>query len=151
VLWAKGRSANSPGQPPSIQEHCGDVYRAARFLWDAVSADVASAMAIDLDSLQSDLKPLLLLSALLHDIGKANSSFQKLVRGNREKRQPVRHEILSALLVSGDTFFRPWLMSALTNQEIWIVAWSVGGHHLQMHGESDRENPLLRLAGADKT
>src|SRR5262249_8867864 len=39
ALWAKGRSANFPGQPPSIQEHCGDVYRAARFLWDAVSAD----------------------------------------------------------------------------------------------------------------
>jgi len=153
ALWAKGRSANFPVEPRTVEGHCQDVCRAAMFLWDAVSPDLASAMAIDLDLLRRDVQPLLLLSALLHDIGKANSSFQKLVKGKREKRQPVRHEILSALFVSGDTFLGPWLRSALTDQEMWIVAWSVGGHHLQMQAQTelDRENPLLRLAGSDKT
>ncbi|HHT9135422.1 MAG TPA: CRISPR-associated endonuclease Cas3'', partial [Candidatus Avalokitesvara rifleensis] len=106
-----------------------------------------------MDSLRRELRPLYLLAALLHDIGKSNSSFQNLVRGNREKRQPVRHEILSALLVSGDSFLKPWLRGALTEQEIWAVSWSVGGHHLQMQEQTelDSESPLLKLAGSDKT
>lgn len=153
ALWAKGKSASFPDNPPSVEAHCKDVCRAAMSVWNAISADLASGLAIDLDLLGREMRPLLLLSALLHDIGKANSSFQKLVRGNREKRQAVRHEILSALLVSGEMFLRPWLRGVLTEQEIWAVAWSVGGHHLQMHAQTelDRENPLLRLAGSDKT
>jgi CRISPR-associated endonuclease/helicase Cas3 len=152
ALLAKSRSRHFPVDPPTVESHCKDVHRAAVALWDAVEADLASALQLDIDKLRSELRPLYFIAALLHDIGKANSSFQRLVRGNREKRQPVRHEILSALLVSGESFLGQWLSEALTDKEVWALAWAVGGHHLQMRAQNgtDRENPLLRLAGSDK-
>src|SRR5207245_10203972 len=54
---------------------------------------------------------------------------------------------------SAYTFIEPLLSSALTDIEMWIVGWSGGRHHLQMQAQTelDRENPLLRLAGSDKT
>src|SRR5882724_8455770 len=151
-LWAKSTSRHFPVAPPTVESHCNDVYRVALALWDAVEIDLASALQLDVDELRRELRPLYLTAALLHDIGKANSSFQRLVRGDREKRQPVRHEILSALLVSGESFLGQWLREALTAEEVWALSWAVGGHHLQMRAqtETDRENPLLRLAGSDK-
>jgi CRISPR-associated endonuclease/helicase Cas3 len=61
--------------------------------------------------------------------------------------------VLSALLVSGKRFLGPWLEQALTEQGVWAVAWAVGGHHLQLQSQTelDRENPLLRIGGSDKT
>jgi CRISPR-associated endonuclease/helicase Cas3 len=151
-LWAKSRSRNFPVSPPTVESHCRDVHRAALALWHSLEDDLATALEADKTLLRTELRPLLLLAALLHDLGKANSAFQRLVQGNREKRQPVRHEILSALVISDPSFLGPWLRAALTEQEIWALAWAVGGHHLQMRTrtETDREDPLLRIAGTDK-
>jgi len=153
LLWAKSRSRNFPGNPPTVEGHCCDVHRSAVALWDSIEDDLAQTLKVDKTVLRSELRPLLRLAALLHDLGKANSAFQRLVQGNREKRQPVRHEILSALLISDPSFLGNWLRSALTEQEIWTLAWAVGGHHLQMRTrtDSDREDPLLRIAGSVKT
>lgn len=153
ALWAKSTTKRYPVDPPTIEKHCKDVHRAAVSLWNSVECDISAALETSLDMLRRELRLLFLLAAFLHDIGKANSSFQSLVHGDRRKRQPVRHEILSALLVSRYQFLGQWLRGALTEQEVWAVAWAVGGHHLQMwqQTELDRENPLLRLAGADKT
>lgn len=153
VLWAKSSSKQFPDGPPTVEKHCRDVYHAAVSLWKAVESDLASALRVSVDTLRRELQLIYYLAALLHDIGKANSSFQKLVRGNREKRQPVRHEILSALFVSSEQFLGQWLGGALTEQETWAVAWAVGGHHLQLQAQTelDRENPLLRVVGSTKT
>ncbi|MBI1893416.1 MAG: CRISPR-associated helicase Cas3' [Candidatus Rokubacteria bacterium] len=153
ALWAKSKTKRYPVDPPTIENHCKDVHRAAVSLWNSVECDISAALKTSLDMLRRELRLLFILAAFLHDIGKANSSFQSLVHGDRKKRQPVRHEILSALLVSGSQFLGQWLRSALTEQEVLAVAWAVGGHHLQMwqQTELDRENPLLRIAGADKT
>src|SRR5262245_13238999 len=97
-LWAKSAVRKSTGKPPTIVEHCREGLGAADPIWGAIEDDLAAATKIPITELQARLRPLFRAAALLHDIGKANSAFQAMLRPGRQgkERQPVRHEILSA-------------------------------------------------------
>ena len=97
------------------------------------------------------LRELVLIGALLHDLGKANNIFQKKIRKEirRDRRQPMRHEILSALIVAGCKEeckpFSQWLEKEIFNHRenanhlVWMLSWTVGGHHLKLHHIADYE------------
>ena len=55
------------------------------------------------------------VACLCHDIGKANGSFQKMVRRQLDpKLQPARHELLSALLLMDKNYpIREWAVNLL--------------------------------------
>ena len=77
-----------------------------------------------------DLRPFYqhcLLSCLLHDIGKANSGFQKMVR--REGPQIIRHEHLSGILLWLPEM-QAWLTS-IPGADKKIILSSVVCHHLK--------------------
>lgn len=64
----------------------------------------------------------------LHDLGKANSGFQAAIKGDRDA-QVIRHEHLSALLLSLPTFVR-WL-GLVRRIDPDILVPAVAGHHLR--------------------
>lgn len=101
---------------------------------------------------------LILMAAALHDLGKATNLFQGMLIGDeklRHKNHPVRHEVLSALLIVHlDTPIMTWcnkVFGGMRNNFLWMLSWIVGGHHLKLHEdpsfarkETDR---LVRVQG----
>lgn len=99
-----------------------------------------------------------LLGAIFHDLGKATNLFQGMLSGDkdlRKRRHPVRHEILTALLLTQvDNPIRDWAQEALGANGAhfpWMLSWVAGGHHLKLHQdqpylkkETDR---LVRIQG----
>lgn len=66
------------------------------------------------------------VACALHDLGKANDTFQNMLQ--RQERQFVRHEHLSAFLLDSGDFPR-WLESRMVDTDVVISA--VLGHHLR--------------------
>jgi CRISPR-associated endonuclease/helicase Cas3 len=102
------------------------VCEAAVAIWEGVEGNLAELTGTEAADLRRRLRPLFLVAALFHDIGKANSAFQAMLRATGE-RQPVRHEILSAMLLAKQA-----LLSGLDLRELWFLVWAVAGHHLKM-------------------
>ncbi|MBU4448109.1 MAG: CRISPR-associated helicase Cas3', partial [Proteobacteria bacterium] len=83
---------------------------------------------------------LVLSAAVFHDLGKATDLFQAML-GNSvplgKKVHPVRHEVLSALLVSLlESPLKPWVQEIYKpyGEEFpWMISWVAGGHHLKLH------------------
>ena len=75
----------------------------------------------------------------LHDVGKANDSFQACLR-NRSERQLIRHEHLSGLIIWLPPI-RNWLGQEL-NLDIQLLISSAIGHHLRV-GRDDFAAKLI--------
>ena len=150
-LWAKSQEKKT-GRSVTLAEHIGAVYTAAKCIFD----EIAAFLPRELD--RSALKEIVYASAVLHDIGKANNAFQEMLRGRLRKNQPLRHEVLSALVITGATEetkdFSDWLCGQAfphrSPEWIWMVAWAAGGHHLKLHHYADYERgALARVSAVD--
>jgi len=104
---------------------------------------------------------LALLGAIFHDLGKATNLFQGMLRHEKEfinKTHPVRHEILSALLITQlDNQIKRWAQQAFEGYGenfLIMLSWVAGGHHLKLHkdrAESKNESDkLVRVQGTPK-
>jgi CRISPR-associated endonuclease/helicase Cas3 len=129
--------AKSGTDGPTIAAHCRDVREAA----EAILAAVGNDLAMIVPGLTVRLPNLLAAAALLHDILKANSAFQDMVRLPRgqARRQPVRHELLAAVLLTNEGPLADWFRRVLPDEsDRWAVVWAVAGHHFKM------TNPALK-------
>ncbi len=68
-----------------------------------------------------------LAACLLHDLGKANSGFQRMLR--RKGRQQLRHEHLSAIFLFSDEI-KKWL-ATINDLDDRVIVSAVLGHHLK--------------------
>jgi len=78
------------------------------------------------------------IACIAHDLGKANSHFQEMVSRKRTLPQGIRHEHISALILS-DPKILDWLR-ANPNLDVEAIISAVGGHHLKtppMNGQDD--------------
>ena len=149
TYWAK-KPFN--GVAPTVVEHTDDVCEAAMSVWRSTARDLTlAAGAEDLETLDS----LLQCAARLHDVAKVNSAFQQmmLARPGDPQRQPVRHEILAAWLLSDSSLLGSWFLVLRAPEEMWPIVWAVAGHHLKMgdpkHADMPGQPPaLFSLANA---
>lgn len=159
ILFGKSQREETDQEPVSLLNHTKAVVEAARVILDEVEGFLPSELA------SLDLRRLVLAGAVLHDIGKANSIFQGKLLPRREEfpkipwnqRQPLRHEGLSALVIAGydkaAEEFSDHLATELffewenPEKARWMLAWLVGGHHLQMHHAEDDSSEMVRISG----
>ena len=153
------KSQREEGQAVSLRDHTRAVVAAAQVILDQVCAFLPASVDPD------KLRQLSLAGAVLHDAGKANSVFQGkmeplphgFARVPWNLAQPLRHESISALVVAGYVpaaeEFAEHLRTRLftewddPKQAGWMLAWMIGGHHLQMHHAGDDSAGMVRISG----
>ena len=130
-LLAKSlKPVDDPAHPPTATTYTGHtvaVVTAALVLLTHRGAAALKAAGLPPDLLDR-LRRIVLLAALIHDLGKASSHFQALVR-KQGTGQLVRHEAVSAWLAWREPL-RTWLAGGLTKPEdISIAIAAAAGHH----------------------
>jgi CRISPR-associated endonuclease/helicase Cas3 len=112
------KSAGSDGKPEDLLEHTLAAVRLARDLCDRLPLP---------PEVRIDLRSRLELAAALHDVGKAASGFQQVLRGERKDWNGWRHEALSAGFASA-------LKCAVPDEVIFAVLF----HHKEIPGDTKR-------------
>jgi CRISPR-associated endonuclease/helicase Cas3 len=125
--------------------HLRAVERAGESIVEIAGELVLQQLALPKNPWLSRLRRAVRVGSLCHDLGKANDGFQRMVRGQLDpKRQPVRHELLSALLLTDkNNPIREWALRLLSEEgddqdaEMLLdcVIGAVGGHHTKLDEE----------------
>lgn len=120
-------------RPPDsiyLPTHLKDVLAAANQMLDTTAAIQLAAIGLSRDAWEGELRRVVRLAAALHDLGKCNDQFQKMLR-KPSAGQTLRHE-WATLLILQRSGWHDWLRPALgDNDEIaWrMVRWCIAGHH----------------------
>ncbi|MCA6522298.1 MAG: CRISPR-associated helicase Cas3' [Pseudanabaena sp. M135S2SP2A07QC] len=132
--------------------HTIDVVRAAESILEIISADLKRFFQLT-DEQIPILWATVRLAAFCHDWGKANNGFQDMVRKKR-KDQVIRHEHLSALMISLPEV-RQWLQNSpegIPKADFELVRLLVLGHHLKAvsRKRSDFYTEFCKFCSKDK-
>lgn len=137
----------------SYTGHIAAVMKSAQTLTDELGETILKQLGLNvaLERFKNTVK----LGAYLHDWGKANQHFQEMVflksidpkstdekllkykrklqAASREhnKRQMLRHEVISGILALEVDSFRTWLEEC-PNTDLMVAIWAAMGHHLKM-------------------
>lgn len=157
-LLAKSWGQEVPGEDPPtfarLVPHLRAVERAGESIVEITGELILRQLDLPLDPWLSRLQRAVRVGCLCHDIGKANEGFQKMVRGELDPRkQPARHELLSALLLADKTSpVRAWALEQLklsgengdSETLLDCVIGAVAGHHLKLDEEWKKAALALR-------
>lgn len=119
----------APRRAETLVGHTECVLRAAEEMLPFLASGLQQAFGFSKEELEAWSRAFL-LSAWVHDWGKANDHFQDLLL-NRLKEQGIRHETLSMVLLS---LLSSWVFPKTCNLPPWAVKGvflSVGLHHLK--------------------
>ncbi|MBE7413648.1 MAG: CRISPR-associated helicase Cas3' [Leptospiraceae bacterium] len=99
-LWAKRFDEKIKNKEELyLVPHLKAVELAGKKLSQSIGKNVLHSVGLESVVWQERLNIILPLSCLLHDLGKANDWFQKMITNNIRERQPIRHEFLSIILI----------------------------------------------------
>jgi CRISPR-associated endonuclease/helicase Cas3 len=134
--------------------HLRAVERAGESIVEVAGETILEQLDLPLDPWLSRLRAAVKTACLCHDIGKANEGFQKMVRGQLDpSRQPARHELLAALILSDkDSPIRAWALEQFNQFTekgeaetlLDCVIGAVAGHHLKLDEEWNKAALALR-------
>lgn len=136
--------------------HVRAVARAGESIVEAVGEIILANLNLPLDPWLSRLQRAVNVACLAHDIGKANECFQLMVSGKLDPRkQPARHELLSAILLMNNDAIKEWALEMLTEKSKFddgemllnCVIAAVAGHHLKMDDKWKRASIAIRAGG----
>lgn len=161
VLLAKSWVATQTNErPPSyarLVPHHRAVERAGTSIVEAAGELILRQLDLPLEPWLSRLERAMKAACLCHDLGKANEAFQLMVRHRLDPaRQPVRHELLSALLLEDkESIVRAWVLKLLTHDGEygdgdWLldcVIGAIGGHHVKLDDEWKKAAVALQGSG----
>lgn len=161
VLLAKSWSMTQAHEhPPSyarLVPHLRAVERAGASIVEASGKLILRQLDLPFEPWFSRLDRTVKVACLCHDLGKANEAFQLMVRRKLDPtRQPVRHELLSALLLEdSESFVRAWALMLLTHDGEyddgdWLlncVIGAIGGHHVKLDDEWEKAAAALQGSG----
>jgi CRISPR-associated endonuclease/helicase Cas3 len=146
-LLAKGlRTPGSAARHETLRGHVCDVVAVMRVLVTEHAHSALQALGLakaDVDTFAGAL----IRAAFLHDLGKANSGFQAMVR-KQAQTQPFRHEVLSLWLLHRHEEFRAWLFDGLHPEAEALATAAVLCHHLKA---SDLNGPRRPKPGSGMT
>jgi len=128
-LLAKSVDRHNPTSHATLKQHLADVFDSAIGVVDASGRDQLAAFDLHVSQWEDRFRQTVLLSTAIHDLGKANSHFQRMI-GGESVQQPIRHEWVSVWLAEQPAM-KMWLLPAVYGCErCWHIAMAaVAGHH----------------------
>ncbi|TWU43857.1 putative CRISPR-associated nuclease/helicase Cas3 [Novipirellula aureliae] len=128
-LLAKSVDGTDASQHTTLRQHLADVFESAIGVVDASGCDQLAAFGLSPSQWYDRFRQTVLLSAAIHDLGKANNHFQRMIAGD-SKPQAIRHEWISVWLAE-QPVVKAWLLPAVDRCErCWHIAMAaVAGHH----------------------
>lgn len=129
-LLAKSYDREKHGYSPPdyalLTQHSRDVANACDALASAAGHTALHNAGLDPSEFER-FRLTLRANGWIQDLGKASSHFQRMVSGDQQIRQLVRHETISAMLMLLDERFRKWLSPL--SKTILASVWGAMGHH----------------------
>ncbi|MBY0548442.1 MAG: CRISPR-associated helicase Cas3' [Candidatus Obscuribacterales bacterium] len=119
---------DSPPDYALLTQHSRDVVAACSTLTVVLADLCLHNVGLEIEEYSTRLAFCLRTSGWLQDLGKANSHFQRLVGGDRNIQQLLRHEWISAILVWQDSQLRDWLKS-VPEPDLLFAIWGAVCHH----------------------
>lgn len=143
-----------------LHTHLRFVQSAGETIFEMIGEKVLDQIGLNSEIWLSRLKRGLSAACLYHDIGKANDGFQKMIQGKPKlspKLQPIRHELLSALLLAEEGEVRTWAVNNLSEygklddaeELLECVIAAVGGHHRKLGEKWTEKNHTASIALRD--
>jgi len=143
------KRAADPGKPEEGQTllgHTKFVIRTMSTLKNLLSEAIQELIQGEISG--SAWQDCALAAAWLHDLGKANDHFQRMLRDPRF-RQGARHETLGLIVI--DDLLAPWLKSFWDRHPPWLQAavyFAVAGHHLKFPDLQARGGQEITFLGS---
>ncbi len=131
LLAKNSQNPDSPRGAETLLGHTANVMAAAETLLEETAVAQLSAIGLPGTVWRERFCRAVLLAAFCHDLGKANDQFQSMVRHKRGRKQAIRHEALSFLIIQ-ETDLKEWLSAILKEPEdLSFLLWAAAGHHRQ--------------------
>jgi CRISPR-associated endonuclease/helicase Cas3 len=161
-LLAKSWKPDSGRTPPDharLPNHLLAVQSAAEAIVDVCGETILANLDLPIERWLARLRLAVALAALLHDLGKANSYFHRMVRGDKghpSTAQPIRHELISALILLHNIGgFSDWVRQRIdaskqtdvASELLKSIIGAVAGHHVKLDSEWTKAFPVDQGGG----
>ncbi len=138
LLAKSSKDPDNPRPEETLVGHTEAVMEAATVFDEVLTEGIISILGGEFS--KELWRNALFCSVWLHDLGKANDHFQKMIR-NRTYQQGIRHEALGIVVAA--EFLSPWLKHVWSqrNYPEWFwpsIIFAVAGHHLKFPDKKDR-------------
>jgi len=131
------KSCNTPDDPPTWATLLGHTMQAVtcgNAMAERWSTDYLRAFGLPV-AWESDLREAVTAALAIHDLGKANQQFQRLVRHQHKGlRQAMRHEVIGLYWILQNESFQVWLLPYEEMRMRNAVLCSLAGHHTKYDG-----------------
>lgn len=131
LLAKKSKSPDAPNVHETLAGHIMDVVAVADTLVSSWGGVFLTSMGLS-ESLSGALASALLKGALLHDLGKANHQFQRMIRSEDYTPQAVRHELISLAILLRFEMLDRWLFPDGDDLVRKAALFALVGHHLRI-------------------
>jgi len=151
------KAASDPAHPDeacTLEGHSLETLRTGERILDVVATDALVALGLDEAPWGPRLRQAVRRACFSHDLGKANTHFQALVRGGgRTSPQAYRHEQVGMWLLSEEGALANWMLGDAEEPVRLAILCAVGAHHLKFdtarleYGQPPAPASLTILAG----
>lgn len=133
VLMAKSVAAGRLVPPSAtLRGHLAQVTSVAQCVSETWGARALLTVGLPPSLWLDRLQRALPRSAFLHDMGKANDHFQRMIRHPGQVRQAFRHEWISLWLALAEPSLLTWLTQDCDDLTGFALLAAAGGHHLKL-------------------
>lgn len=129
------KSTTTPDSPANYESYSGHILEATNVAHHLVTTRgryFLGSMGLDVTFWLNKLESATSRGAFIHDIGKANHQFQRMLRGESAHTvQAFRHEIISLKLALTWQPVSEWLFEGCSDDTRYAILFSAVGHHLK--------------------
>ncbi len=146
LLAKSSRDPFHPQRRETLISHTVETARVALGICDRFGPAFAQSFGLGPKEVLPTLRAAASRGAFLHDLGKANHQFQRMLRVPNAPRQALRHELLSAWLPLHLPSLSDWIFDGQPEIVRYSSLFAVAGHHLKF---GDGQDAAVRSGSCD--